>query len=1332
MTGTIQPAAVRDQQPVACYGLSALQEGMLYHDQLEPGAGVDVEQYIFTIEAPVDSARLRRAWQLASERYDALRTSFRWDGDRPLQEVWPAATIPFAVEARSGLVPDERERYAASCLPHERSAIQLSRAPLMRVRLIRWSESASTLIWTMHHAILDGRARSILLRDIVAAYSGHALTPPAVQFGAQIAWLQGRDFSTSEPFWRAYLAGVAAPTPLPAASAAERGVPPGLPLVATRTLAPGETAALTALAHANGLTINVLVQAAWALLLSRCALTPDVIFGAVRACRHSGAAGSEAIVGLLVNTLPLRIHIDEDQPLVAWLQHVRTQWEALRDVEHTPLRAAAAWSDIAAPAPLFESLVVYERAPFRNTIRDSIDPGDALAIRHVQQVDRTGYPLTLSVTGTDELGFRLAAASERYAQADAERLLDQLTAILRAFPGLAAESVRDVALLEPAEARRIVADFNAASSYPRHATVPELFAEHAARTPDAIAAQLGAATMTYAELAAKADAVTIYLQSLGIGRGSYVGLCIERSFDMLAVLLGILQAGAASIALDPTHPPARIALMLADAAVTVIVAQAHLIGALTPAVTKLDRESVRIVSIETLPAPRAGALPAPVAVTADDAAHVMYTSGSTGTPKGAALPHRAVVRTVRGADYLNFDAGETFFAFVPLTFDVAILELWGPLLNGARLVLCPPGLPSLDVLAGVIEAQGVTTLWLTTALFEQMVEEQLPRLRGLRQLIVGGDVMSPAHARRALAALPHIRLLNVYGPTEAAVLITAHHLIEPPDGVIPLGKPIANAPVYVLDRCGRPVPVGVPGEIYTGGDGVALGYVNRPELTAERFVADPFADRPGATMYRTGDLARWRADGAIEFLGRLDTQVKIRGIRVELGEIESTLTDHSAVREAVVIAATVRLAEKQLIAYIVARDQARPAVHELQAFLHTRLPSQMVPPFVLFLDELPRTATGKFDRKALPDPGPLIERVERSERRAPASAVEIAVAAHVEELLGTRDIGLDDDFYAFGGDSLRAMRLISRLRDAFRVDLTIRDLLAAPTVGGIAAAIVALGSNPGLPKSSTVTALRTSGRKAPFFYLHGDLAGGGQYCTELARRLDPECPFYVIAPHDVSSTAKARSIEAMARENVAAIRALHPHGSVLLGGFCNGGIVAFEMARQLERAGVAVEHVVLLDAFNRNAGREPAAVFARSLLREALERTGLRPPAHQASSSAPIASADAAHQRLLARWYRVLGRYVARRYTGAVSLLWTGENAPQAERLTAQWLAVAPAASVAYVPGTHLTSITHHLAETSRILSERLHQPVAAMKSGTKGQDRRTVGTGRLRRSVIR
>jgi len=1280
---------------IARHPLTALAEGMVFTALRAPESDFDIEQAVFTIAGALDCERLHAAWQTASDRHDALRSSIAWEGDRPHQIVWSHAPVPFAIDAHIALDPDARRRVIDACVAEERArGISPWSAPLQRVRVLQFGPADHAIVWTNHHAILDGRSRAIVLRDIVDAYRGIAPAAPPVPYAAHIAWLEAAGHDDAEPFWRTYLAGFHAPTPLPV-SARPYGTVSTDAAVASGTLDATETAALAAFASDLGTTPGVLVQAAWALVLARHANERDVVFGVVRAARHSSVTGARDMVGLLIATLPARVVIDEHQPLRDWLAHVHRQSTALRGVEQTPLRAIAAWSELEAPAPLFESLVVYERETLTAIADRLFSRTGALRVTSAQSAGRPSVPLVLAAAGSVELALRVQGNPDRYTPADARRLLGHVMEVLRGFPAAAGGVVGDVSLVGDCERTRVLRAFNTTSAYPRTQSVWELFCARAAQTPSAVALQLGARTMDYRTLERNAARIAAHLRAGGIGSGAFVGVCVERSFEMVATLLGILAAGAASIALDPTHPPQRIAFMIGDSGVRTILAQAHLAAKLGAALAEPAARAAQIRTIDDLLATRpiAGELPV---VRPDDPAHVMYTSGSTGMPKGAVLPHRAIVRTVCGARYLRFAADETFFSFVPLTFDVAILEIWGPLLAGGRLVLCPPELPSLDVLARAIEDGGVTTLWLTTALFEQMVDEQLAHLRGLRQLIVGGDVMSPSHARRALAALPGIRLLNVYGPTEAAVLITAFPIVHPPAERIPLGAPIANAPVYVLDAQQRPVGIGVPGEIYTGGDGVGLGYLNRPELSAQRFLPDPFCTEGPGIMYRSGDLARWRDDGTLDFLGRADDQVKIRGVRIELAEIETTLTDHPAVREAVVVARSAAGGAKHLIAYIAARDDVPVTDDAIMTFLATRLPEAMQPARLVRLASLPRTATGKFDRGALPAPEPLPDRDAAGARRMPATPAEISIAAIMAGVLGLAEIGADDDFYRFGGDSLRAMQLVARIRETFGVDLTIRDLLAAPHVAGLAQRVASLGKTPRATHASPVARSCATGTAAPLVFLHGDLIGGGAYAREITRQLDGERPVYVIAPHGTETGILPPSIRAMAAQNVAALRSYAIAGPVRIGGFCNGAIVAYEMAQQLTRAGIAVERVVLVDPVIVDRRRLPLATRLLRLVRDALEATGLRPALHRRRASAAANWLDW-HNALLARWRSLLVRYAPERYRGRVVLLWSDELAPDAGRLTAAWRRVAPASSAATVPGTHLTSITRHLVETSAI-----------------------------------
>ena len=1286
--------------PESNYPLSALQESMLYRYVLDTGSRSDIEQAVLRLDSRIDVARLDRAWRTVAAHHPALRAGFRWTGTvRPLHTI-AANAGAIQVEDAGAVSLAAREHLITTRAQTERErGFDLAAPPLHRLVLLRFGQTGAALIWTNHHAVLDGRARAVVLHDLIRAYDGKALEPAAA-FSEHIARLERFDVRSSEAFWRARLRDFVPHELVPFArrTTARGSIDPGAGAV-SRTMTAEQAAVLNAFAYEHGVTLTTLAHAAWAIVLARYAASNDIVFGAVRACRSPGR--DKRSVGLYINTLPMRIRIDADAPLGAWLREVRDAWTDLRAVEQTPLPLVQSWSSLPAGTPLFESAVMVERERFCD-VATRIDANGTLGIYDAGMHGQTSLPLVLSLTGTATIDLRLQYDADRFSSLSMARLLERFEIALLSLAAPATQRTGDISLMAHGE-ERAIERFNHTTPYPRDKTIHMLFMDCARCTPDAVAVQIGDATMTYRELDERSDRIAAYLCAHGIGRGSFAGLCAERSFDMIAALLGILKSGAASIALDPAHPPHRLRAMLAEANVNLIL--------VTPGCAGSFGVVPCAVIGDLLATPRVSSAPG-VPGKSGDAAHVMYTSGSTGAPKGAVIPHRAVLRTVCGADYLRFASDETLFGFVPLTFDVSILEIWGALLNGARLVLCPPGLPSLDELGAMIAAQSVTTLWLTSALFEQMIATQIDKLRGVRQLIVGGDVMSPDFARRALAGLPKTRILNVYGPTEATVLITAQPLAEPLPVPIPIGQPIANATVYILDARCRRVAIGVPGEIYTGGDGLAIGYINQPERTAECFVPDPFSDEPGAMMYRTGDLGRWRSGGEVEFLGRIDTQVKLRGIRVEPGEADAVLVRHPGVEQSVTTVRTINGA-KQLVSYITRGGAAlvdAPALHALAA---TELPDVMRPAAFVFLAEMPLTATGKIDRSALPPPPANVE--SDVVPAAPHGAVELTIAAQMAGLLQVDRVSRDDDFYAFGGDSLLAMRFVAQLRETFGVDLTVNALTRGPTVAHLARAIAILERAPCTAAGTGISTLRAGGSKAPVFYFHGDLTGGGRYCHAIADRIDGERAVHVIDVSDLAGTADAPNIEAVARESVAAIRELCPQGPYVLGGFCAGGLVAFETARLLERSGDVVENVLIIDGFARNAGLAPLADFAGAgaiaARVRAVRRDGFARAAEMAASllgrlrgiarhpDAAAATWDAWHEERLERWERVTARYIPRSYSGTVTLLWSDESVGEGRQVMRQWLRVARHALPAYVPGTHLTSITHHLQVTARIFA---------------------------------
>ncbi|HEX2078088.1 MAG TPA: amino acid adenylation domain-containing protein [Longimicrobium sp.] len=1025
------------------YELSPVQQGMLFQTRLDPGSDVYVVRIWTRLSGTLDVNAFRAAWEWAAARHGALRTGFVTENVRtPVQVVHAGVQVPLEVLDWTGADEAETERRIQSLVDEDRERpFDLAAPPLLRLHLARLAEQEHVLVWSLHHLVMDGWSYTSLLREVLArhdaALRGTEFDPPAPRpYREFIGWLRGRDRAAAEAFWRAALAGVSEPTPLGidgAARPGETGFGDH-----SRHLSLEATAALQAAARAHRVTLATLVQGAWALVLARYAGTDDVVFGWTGSGRPEGLAGAERMCGLFVNTLPARVRVPDDAAPGPWLREMQDAQLAAREHEHTALVDVQGWTEVPRGRPLFESILAFENFPRL----DGAAGTGGLAVGALRGASSTGYPLTLLAHPGERMHLRAYQDRARISDAAAQRLLGHLETALQAIASAPADALLGELEILTAEERARVLGPWAAPRRPYPALpMHRLFAEHAARDPEKTAVTAADGALTYGELEARANRLANHLVALGVQPGQIVAMGLDRGTHRIITLLAIVKAGGAYLPLDPSYPRERLAFLLDDAGARVVVTDAATAGALP-----LDGRTAVLVDADAARIAGHSAEAPAVRVEADDPLYVVYTSGSTGIPKGVLLSHRALARLTRAVDYADWGPQQVWMHFVALTFDTSAMEIWGALANGGTLAVFPPHQPTLDELGTFWREQGVTTVWLTAGLFHQLVDARLDDFAVLRQVMAGGDVLSVPHCRRLLQAHPHLRLINGYGPSENGTYTSAH-VIRPADlerASIPIGRPVPNTTCYVLDGRMRPVPPGVWGELYTGGDGLAMGYLNRPEMTAERFVTIQVDGRP-ERVYRTGDRARWMDDGALEFLGRTDFQVKIRGFRVEPGEVEQALQAHPAVRGATVVPRDDAQGEKRLVGWFV----GDAPVDDLREFLRGRLPDYMVPAALVRMEALPLNRHGKVDRGALPDPGAPVDAAAGG-YVAPRTEAEELLAALWGEVLGAERVGVHEDFFAAGGHSLHAMQLVTRIREALRVELPLNAFFEAPTVAGLA------------------------------------------------------------------------------------------------------------------------------------------------------------------------------------------------------------------------------------------------------------------------------------------
>ncbi|EXL31116.1 syringopeptin non-ribosomal peptide synthetase SypA [Pseudomonas fragariae (ex Marin et al. 2024)] len=1023
------------------YPLAPLQAGILYHHISAEEGDPYTLKALFGL---CDRARLddfSGALQGVINRHDILRTAVLWEGlDEPVQVVLRRAELQVTelfLDPADGPVDEQlHQRFDPR---HYR--LDVRQAPLMQIVFSHDPLNDRWLAMLLfHHMVNDATSLQVVLHEVQAHLLGQsAVLGEPVPYRNYVAQARlGVSDARHEAFFRDMLGDIDEPT-----------LPFGLQDVqdggrdieeACVTLTTELNQRLRAQARQAGVSAASLMHLAWARVLGSVSAREQVVFGTVLLGRMQAGDGADRALGMFINTLPLRVDVGA-ATVVEGLKATHEQLTALLGHEHAPLVLAQRCSGVAAPAPLFSALLNYRHmAQTRMTAQyEAAWQG----IETFNAKDNTNYPLTLNVDDTGD-GFRLSVLIT--ADIGAQRLCDYMQAaieqLVQALEQTPAAPLNSLTILPAAERQKVLVDFNAtATDSPRQMTVHALFEAQAERTPEATAVAHDATTLSYHELNLQANRLAAKLLELGVQPGHSVALLLPRSIDLVLSQLAVLKCAAIYVPLDINAPQERQTFMVQDSQAVLVLTYST--ETLDPGTQRLDLDT-RPAS--TVPADN----PNPEAC-ADSVAYIMYTSGSTGTPKGVLVPHRAISRLVIDNGYADFNGQDRVaFASNP-AFDASTLDVWAPLLNGGCVIVVEQSvLLSQEAFRALLLAQSISVLWLTAGLFHQYADGLMEVFAGLRYLIVGGDVLDPAVIARVLAQGAPQHLLNGYGPTEATTFSTTYEITAADHGGIPIGRPIANSQVYVLDALRQPVAVGVPGELYIGGQGVAKGYLNRDELSTTQFVADPFSGHDGALMYRTGDLGRWRADGNLEYLGRNDGQVKIRGFRIELSEIEAALATHPAVHEAVLLARQ-DTGEKRLVAYFTLREpQQTLEIETLRSHLQARLPDYMVPAAYVRLDALPLTANGKLDRKVLPVPD--AQALVSRGYEAPQGEVENLLATIWAEVLKVGQVGRHDHFFELGGHSLLAVSLIERMRQA-GLSADVRVLFGQPTLAALAAAV---------------------------------------------------------------------------------------------------------------------------------------------------------------------------------------------------------------------------------------------------------------------------------------
>ena len=1168
---TLPLQTVSRQQPLP---LSFAQQRLWFLDQLEPNNPLYNVPYITRLRGVINVAAMEKSLQEIARRHESLRTTFQTIHDELVQVIAPTVSVPLAIFDLTSQPESQREEEARRvALQEVQRPFNLKAGPLLRASLLKLGNADHVLILNTHHIISDRWSLGVLSQELAALYEAFLADRPSplpdltIQYADYAVWqrsfLSGPTLNTQLDYWGEKLKGAPASLELPT----DHPRPPEQTFHGAKhtiTVPKELVEHLKNLGRKEGVTFFMTLLSAFSTVLSRYSGQDDIVVGSPIAGRTNAVI--EKLIGFFVNTLVLRTDLSGNptfRELLARTRETAMGAYAHQDIPFEKLVEELKPERDLSRNPLFQVMLILQNVPASGQKMAGVDAGPFFIPAETSKFDLT----LIAAETADGLRATFEYNTDLFVSSTIERMANHFQHLMRAVVADPSLRTSDVSLLTSAESQTILADWNNTRvNYPQ-VCLHELVAAQALRSPDHVAVVFGDQQLTYAELDARSNQLAHYLRKVGIVQETLVGVCLERSPDILVALLGILKAGGAYVPLDPSYPPDRIQFILNDAQAPVLITQQLVLSTLTTLIARkivldtawseIARESTTPLSVEMKP---------------ESLAYVLYTSGSTGKPKGVQIEHRALVNFLSSmAKRPGFTAADTLLAVTTLSFDIAGLELYLPLITGAKLVLASrEQAADGNLLLALLNQSRATVLQATPATWRMLLDSGWtgnPQLRAL----CGGEAM-PADLSEQL--VPRCaELWNMYGPTETTIWSSVFKIESTLDGAAPIGRPIDNTTMYVLDAKSQPVPVGVAGELYIGGNGVARGYFNRSELTAEKFLADPF--RAGERIYRTGDLAKFLPDGNVQFLGRADFQVKVRGFRIELGEIETILAQVSAIQQSVVLVREDRPGDTRLVAYLVFRPGQTATPSDLRARLKQSLPDYMVPSSFVSLDALPLTPNGKIDRKALPKPEVSLDPLASS---APRDDFEHIVLRVWQRVLGFDNIGVSDNFFEIGGHSLLAVRMLNEIKRVTNQEIPLAELFRGATIEHLAKILRAET----VPVSHlTLTAIQPNGAAPPFFAAVSPGVNSLGYLS-LSRILGSDQPFYKLQGSGgkvLDRPYSEQEYEQMALDYVRTMRAEQPEGPYYIGGMCQGAHIAFNMARVLESQGQQVALLAIFDTW---------------------------------------------------------------------------------------------------------------------------------------------------------